>query len=361
MPVLANSISPATIVPAGQLTKPVYLTHAFDDRLFIVEQVGKIRIVQNGQLLAEPFLDIQDRVGSDANEQGLLSVAFHPAYGENGRFFINYTNTGGSTVIARYQVSPGNPNLADRDSERILLTIGQPYNNHNGGQIKFGPDGYLYVGMGDGGNADDPHSNGQNAGTLLGTIMRLDVNYEDGINFYAVPSTNPFVNNDAIRNEIWAIGLRNPWRFSFDRATGDMFIADVGQNTYEEVDFQPAAGTGGENYGWNIMEGLHCFTDAGCSGDGLQLPIVEYNHSQGCSITGGYVYRGTAYPELAGNYFFGDYCTGFIWALVPNLDDSWASTMVFQLEQQISSFGEDANGELYIVGHATGEIMRIQP
>ena len=361
MPDLVTSITLQTIIPEGQLTRPVYLTHAFDERMFIVEQVGKIRIVENGSLLAESFLDIQDRVGSSANEQGLLSVAFHPEYVENGRFFVNYTDKSGSTVIARYDVTPDNPNLADRDSERILLTIGQPYNNHNGGQIKFGPDGYLYIGMGDGGSAEDPQNHGQNPATLLGTIMRIDVNYDDGTNFYAVPSTNPFVTNDTIRNEIWSYGWRNPWRFSFDRATGDLFISDVGQYTYEEVHFQPASSTGGENYGWNILEGEHCFNAETCNTEGLELPIFEYNHSSGCSITGGYVYRGTAFPSLTGNYFTGDYCTGIIWAVIPQADGTWDNSQVLFLQKQISSFGEDVHGELYALGHATGEVWQIQP
>ncbi|KAA3655078.1 MAG: glucose dehydrogenase [Chloroflexi bacterium] len=361
MPVQVNSISLKTIIPEGQLVRPTYLTHAFDNRLFIIEQVGKIRIVENGVLLAEPFLDLQDRVGSFANEQGLLGLAFHPEYVENGRFFVNYTNPGGSTVIARFQVNSGNPNLADPDSERILLTIGQPFNNHNGGQVGFGPDGFLYIAMGDGGSAEDPQNNGQNPATLLGSLLRIDVNYDDGTNFYAVPSTNPFVNDDAIRNEIWSYGWRNPWRFSFDRATGDLFVADVGQYTYEEVHFQPANSTGGENYGWNIMEGQHCFNAESCNSEGLQLPIFEYNHSSGCSITGGYVYRGTAFPSLTGNYFVGDYCTGIIWSVIPQADGSWTNTQVLFLEKQISSFGEDANGELYAVGHATGEVWQIQP
>lgn len=361
MPDLVTSITLQTIISEGQLTRPVYLTHAFDERMFIVEQVGTIRIVENGTLIPESFLDIQDRVGSAANEQGLLSVAFHPEYVENGRFFVNYTDKSGSTVIARYDVNPDNPNLANRDSEQILLTIGQPYNNHNGGQIKFGPDGYLYIGMGDGGSAEDPQNHGQNPATLLGTIMRIDVNYDDGTNFYAVPSTNPFITNDTIRNEIWSYGWRNPWRFSFDRATGDLFISDVGQYAYEEVHFQPASSTGGENYGWNILEGEHCFNADSCNTEGLELPIFEYNHSSGCSITGGYVYRGTAFPSLTGNYFTGDYCTGIIWAVIPQADGSWANSQVLFLQKQISSFGEDVNGELYALGHATGEVWQIQP
>ncbi|MCP5094031.1 MAG: glucose dehydrogenase [Chloroflexi bacterium] len=361
VPLALSSIQLETIVPEGQLTRPSYLTHAFDERLFVVEQAGTIRIIENGALLPTPFLDIQDRVSIEANEQGLLSVAFHPNYVENGRFFVNYSNHGGSTVIARYQVNTDNPNQAVYDSEIILMTIGQPYNNHNGGQLQFGPDGYLYIGMGDGGSADDPDNNGQNPSTLLGTLLRIDVNYEDGTNFYAVPSTNPFVNNDAVRNEIWATGLRNPWRFSFDRTTGDLFIADVGQLTYEEVHFQSANSTGGENYGWNILEGLHCFNATDCDTTGLELPIFEYDHASGCSITGGYIYRGEAFPELWGNYFVADYCVGNIWSLIPQADGTWLSTLSTNAGTQISSFGEDVHGEVYLLGHANGAVMRIRP
>ena len=361
VPLALSSVQLETIVPEGQLFKPVYLTHAFDERLFIIEQAGTIRIVENGELLSTPFLDIQDRVNSNANEQGLLGLAFHPNYVENGRFFVNYTNAGGSTVVARYQVNPDDPNLALHDSEIILMTVGQPYNNHNAGQIEFGPDGYLYVGLGDGGSANDPENNGQDPSTLLGSMLRIDVDYEDGTNFYAVPSTNPFINNDAVRNEIWAIGLRNPWRFSFDRATGDLFISDVGQNIYEEVHFQPASSTGGENYGWNVLEGNHCFNAETCDTTGLELPIFEYDHSKGCSITGGYIYRGEAYPSLWSNYFVADYCTSNLWSLIPAGDGSWSSSLIANVGTQISSFGEDVHGEIYLLGHANGAVMKLRP
>lgn len=355
-PTVANGVTFETILPGGDLFRPVYLTHAGDDRLFIVTQTGTIRIMQDGQLLGQPFLDIEDQVNSNANEQGLLSVAFHPNYAENGRFFINYTREDGSTVVSRWQVS-ADPNVADAGSEQVMLVIGQPYGNHNGGQIKFGPDGMLYIGMGDGGSADDPQGNGQNPGTLLGAMLRIDVNYEASP-YYAVPASNPFVNDDAVRNEIWAIGLRNPWRFSFDRATGDLFIADVGQNTYEEVSFQPAGSSGGENYGWNVMEGMHCFR-ANCDQTGLVLPIFEYNHSQGCSITGGYVYRGAAYPALVGNYFVTDYCSGQLWAIVPQPDGNWQTELIGNSGVTSASFGEDVNGELYLLDHAGGAIFRM--
>ncbi len=344
---------------ADGFTKPVYLTHAYDERLFVVEQEGIIRIIADGNVWAAPFLDIRDRVGADASERGLLSVAFPPQYGENGRFFVNYTNKDGNTVVSRFRVNTDDPHTADPASEAILFTIGQPYPNHNGGQLQFGPDGYLYVGMGDGGLADDPEENGQNKGTLLGAMLRIDVNVED-VPYYGIPADNPFVNDAAGRNEISAIGLRNPWRFSFDRLAGDMFIADVGQNLWEEIHFQPAASAGGENYGWDIMEGFHCFQADNCDETGLELPIFEYDHSFGCSITGGYVYRGAAYPELGGNYFFGDFCSGNIWRLFPE-GDSWSDAIVLESGLNISSFGEDANGEVYVLDYGGGAVYRIRP
>jgi glucose/arabinose dehydrogenase len=354
-PATAISLAPVTDY---QFLKPTFLTHAGDERLFVTEQAGVIRIIQEGQVLPDPFLYIQDRVGSNASEQGLLSVAFHPQYDANGYFFIDYTDTNGDTVIARYQVDPDNPNRALSNSEQILLTIPQPYGNHNGGQLHFGPDGYLYVGMGDGGSANDPLNNGQDPGTLLGTILRLDVDFQDGS--YAIPPDNPFVDDENGRNEIWAYGLRNPWRFSFDRLTGDLFIADVGQNMWEEIHFQAAASDGGENYGWNILEGSHCFQSDTCDKEGLELPIFEYSHNQGCSVTGGYVYRGEAYPELNGNYFLSDYCSGAIWSLYPDGEGGWQSNQVYTGAGNISTFGEDVNGELYVLGHL-GTVSRIQP
>jgi len=336
-----------TPIVAGGLTRPTYVTHAGDDRLFIVEQPGRIRIFKNGELLAQPFLDITDKVTTDGNEQGLLSVAFHPDYKNNGQFFVDYTRQkDGATVIERYTASSGDPNRADDQSGKVILTIAQPEANHNGGLIKFGPDGYLYIGMGDGGGQGDQHGsigNGQNRNVLLGKLLRIDVTNQAT---YAIPPMNPF------GTEVWAYGLRNPWRFSFDRATSDLYIADVGQDTYEEVDFQPAASKGGENYGWRIMEGLHCYNpQEGCDQTGLVLPVAEYNHAEGgCSITGGDVYRGLQYPVLDGAYFFGDYCTGYIWSLQRE-GDQWQMTKRLESGLHISSFGEDVNGELYVVDH----------
>ena len=291
-PIPATAVESITLQPVleGVFSKPVYLTNAFDERLFVVEQAGVVRIVRDGQLLEQPFLDIRDRVGSSQLEQGLLSIAFHPDYPQDDRFFVNYTDKTGDTQLSSFRVSAENPDLANSGSENILLSVDQPYPNHNGGQLQFGPDGYLYVSFGDGGSANDPLNNGQNPSTLLGTLLRLDVDFSNEI--YAIPSTNPFVSDDGRRNEIWAWGLRNPWRFSFDRLTGDLFVADVGQNMWEEVHFQTSNSPGGENYGWNILEGSHCFLESDCDKTGMELPIFEYNHQGHCSITGGYMYRG---------------------------------------------------------------------
>lgn len=341
---------------AGGLASPSGIVAPGDGsgRLFILEQPGRIRIVDDGSLLDAPFLDIVDRVTSEGNEQGLLGLAFHPRYAENGRFLINYTDRNGDTVISAWTVSQ-DPNRADAGSESVVLSVDQPAGNHNGGHLVFGPDGYLYVGLGDGGGGGDTYGNGQNGQTLLGAMLRLDV---DGAQPYAIPQDNPFVDDPAVRDEIWAIGLRNPWRYSFDRLTGDLYIADVGQNAYEEVNFQPAGG-GGENYGWPIMEGLHCFRGEGCETAGLVMPIWEYDHSAGCSITGGHVYRGSRYPMLQGIYLVGDYCSGTIWGLAPGEDGSWQSAVLEQTNARLTSFGEDEAGELYLVDRSSGTLYHL--
>lgn len=363
-PTPLSPVDAIQLVPiVSGLTRPLYLTHAFDDRLFVLEQVGRIRIIENGQLLEQPFLDIRDRVGSVSNEQGLLGLAFHPEYAiagasGYGRFWVNYTDYSGNTTISRFSVREDNPYQADPASEVVYLTQRQPYPNHNGGVIKFGPDGYLYAGLGDGGSANDPLGAGQDLSTWLGKILRLEVNsLEDR---YAIPPSNPFVDNEEALPEIWAYGLRNPWRISFDRLTGDMFIGDVGQNLWEEINFQPAASKGGENYGWNIMESNHCFSDDNCDPSGLELPIFEYSHQEGCSVTGGYIYRGQEFPELAGNYFLADYCQGTIWRLFPN-EDSWDAAVVLDSDLVIPSFGEDVNGELYVTDFNSGSVFKIEP
>lgn len=354
------SVQSPTTVPqiefqqiATGISRPVYVTHAGDGsgRLFVVEQAGIIKIIRNGQTLATPFLDIRDRVES-GGEKGLLSVAFHPKYKENGRFFVNYTarkNGVLKSVIAEYKVS-SNPDLADR-TERAILEVEQPFANHNGGLNKFGPDGFLYIGLGDGGAAGDPFNNAQNLETLLGKILRIDIEKEP----YAIPQDNPFVEKANAQGEIWAYGLRNPWRFSFDRCTGRLFAGDVGQNRIEEIDLIEK----GKNYGWKIMEGSQCFDPPTlCNTQGLELPIAEYDHSLGCSVTGGYVYRGTQYPALIGHYLFGDYCSGRIWSLVQESTGRWTMRQLIDSPFSISSFGEDEQGELYVV-HYGGAIYRV--
>ena len=335
----------AELVASG-LSSPVDIAHAGDGsgRLFIVLQGGKIVIFDGAQVLSTPFLDITSLVAS-GGERGLLGLAFHPNYVANGLFYVNYTDTGGDSVIARYSVS-GDPNLADPASASILLTIDQPFSNHNGGQLHFGPDGYLYIGIGDGGSGGDPQNNGQNLGTLLGKILRIDV--DNGVP-YGIPADNPFITTVGARDEIWAWGLRNPWRFSFDRLTGDLFVGDVGQSSWEEVNFQPSTSTGGENYGWRLMEGYSCYNPASnCNDSTLTLPILVYDHSVGCSITGGYRYRGSKNPNLYGIYLYGDYCTGLIWGAQEDGLGGWKTSVLLDTNFLISTFGEDESGEIYV-------------
>ena len=275
-------------------------------------------------------------------EQGLLSVAFAPDYASSGYFYVWYTDMGGGMVLSRFRVS-GDPDVADPDSEEVLLIVLQPFENHNGGRLQFGPDGMLYEGLGDGGGSFDPDDNGQDGSTLLGKLIRIDVNPALG-GSYAVPADNPFVGNGSVRDEIWALGLRNPWRISFDRETGDLYIADVGQNRLEEVNVQPAASTGGENYGWDIMEGSQCTGGGdGCNRAGLTLPVAEYDHDLGCSITGGEVYRGSAYPDMDGVYFYGDFCSGRIWGLWRN-GDAWDGAEL--VDRAIGSTARDTSTDV---------------
>ncbi|HEU4886735.1 MAG TPA: PQQ-dependent sugar dehydrogenase [Thermoanaerobaculia bacterium] len=341
---------------ANGLDSPVSITHAGDDRLFITLQDGMVVIYDGTQVLPEPFLDIRSLVRS-GGERGLLSIAFHPRYAQNGLFYVNYTNLQGHTVVARYSVLPQNPDRANPNSALILLTINQPFPNHNGGQLQFGPDGYLYIGMGDGGSGGDPANRAQNLLNLLGKMLRIDV---DSASPYAIPPSNPYANLDNARGEIWASGLRNPWRFSFDRATGDLWIADVGQGTWEEIDFQPATSIGGENYGWRLMEGTHCFEPpSGCNPGNLVLPVIEYDHDFGCSVTGGYVYRGTRSPRLIGQYIYGDYCSGIIWGGTRNANGTVTSRVLIDATFNISTFGEDAAGEVYVGGYSNGVLYRL--
>ncbi|MEM9406363.1 MAG: PQQ-dependent sugar dehydrogenase [Acidobacteriota bacterium] len=341
---------------------PVAITHAGDDRVFITEQSGRVLILRGGNVSATPFLDITDRVRS-GGEQGLLSIAFHPRYASNGRVFANYTNFSGDTVIARFEVSGGNPDRANAASERELLVIPQPFTNHNGGQLQFGPDGYLYIGMGDGGSANDPDCLAQNTTSLLGKMLRLDI--DTGANqapFYTVPADNPFIGSNEAPDEAWATGLRNPWRFSFDRQTGELFIGDVGQNQIEEISYAPAGSNGGFNYGWKVMEGSRCFSTNACgsvppcNSPLLTDPILEYDHSQGCSVTGGYVYRGNDVSELSGDYVYGDLCSRQVWA-ASRQGNRWSSREVLVAPRQITTFGEDRDGELYMAGQ-NGDIYR---
>lgn len=345
------------------LAAPVWLTHAGDGsgRLFILEKAGTIRVVRDGQLVATPFLDIRDRVGSSASEQGLLGLAFAPDYSESGHFFVNYTDKRGDTVVSRFQVS-GEPDAADSASEFKVLGIDQPAANHNGGGLLFGPDGHLWIGTGDGGAANDRFGNGQNPATLLGKMLRLDVT-SDPSQPYLIPADNPWMgadwNGQDVADEVWALGLRNPWRYSFDRATGDLWIADVGQNTYEEVHRVAAGSAGGLNFGWPIMEGLHCFATQNCDQVGLELPVAEYRHgADGCSITGGYVYRGAAFPALTGAYLFSDFCSGKIWGLQQS-GDAWERVELADTNLAVSSFGEDEAGELYVTDLGGGGVYRI--
>jgi glucose/arabinose dehydrogenase len=344
---------------ASGLDFPLFLTAPPGDnaRLFVVEKTGRIRIVKNGSLLTTPFLDLSTKV-SNGSEQGLLGLAFHPDYATNGRFVVNYTNTSGDTRVAVYRVT-ANADVADPASEQVILAIDQPFSNHNGGMVVFGPDRKLYVGMGDGGSGGDPQGNGQNRSVLLGKILRLEVS---GTGQASVPADNPFVGQAGVRPEIWSYGVRNPWRFSFDRLTRDLYIADVGQNAHEEIDASTSATQFGRglNYGWNRMEGAACFSpSSNCDQSGLTLPVLDYTHSDGCSVTGGYVYRGDAVPAIKGLYFYADYCQGWVRSFKLSGGSATEQHDWTELRPggQITSFGEDARGELYVM-ISSGRVFR---
>jgi len=353
---------------ASGLTSPIFITNAGDgsDRIFIVEQTGTIRILKNGILQAAPFLDIHTIIRS-GGEQGLLALAFHPSYGTNGIFFVVYTAprvgdaTGSNLILKKFSVSAANPDLANPDSGVALLSISHPVNsNHNGGSLAFGTDGYLYWSTGDGGSSGDPLNNAQQLNNLLGKVLRIDVN--SGVP-YGIPTSNPFYSSSdpTIKKEIWAYGLRNPWRLSFDKLTHDLYIGDVGQSVSEEVDFQAAGSAGGENYGWRVMEGGNCYNpSSGCNQTGKVLPVTEYNHTLGCSITGGYVYRGSASPALQGYYLYGDFCSGRLFNLYNDVTLGWRSTQLLDTPYTISTFGEDEQGELYLADYGTGKIYNIR-
>jgi len=330
--VVANNLeTPVDIQPANNGT----------DWLYIIEKHGVIRIFSNNQLEKEPFLNIDDRISETISEMGLLGLAFHPNYEQNGYFYVNYTGSGGDTRISRFKAVNGK---GDPNTEVILMTIKQPYPNHNGGALAFGPDGYLYIALGDGGLAGDPHKNGQDRSALLGKILRIDV---DNGSPYAIPSDNPF------GNEVWALGLRNPWRISFDRATGDLWIGDVGQAKWEEIDYLPA-GTSGANFGWNIVEGNHPYD--GEAQASFTPPVAEYSHDEGCSVTGGYVYRGSL-TQWSGIYMYADYCNGKIWGLI-KADGQWLSQVLFETGERITSFGQDELGEIYFASDS-GSIFKL--
>ncbi|MEP7378818.1 MAG: PQQ-dependent sugar dehydrogenase [Chloroflexota bacterium] len=360
---------PSAVLPFHLTAEPfadgfeglTFLTNAGDGTgaLYVVEQRGKVyRLAADGSVdVTTPFLDIASKV-SCCEERGLLGLAFHPNFADNGRLFVDYTNVAGDTVVSEFGL--GADGNIDAESERFLLGIKQPFPKHNGGMLAFGADGYLYIGSGDGGSAGDPYRNGQSADTLLGKVLRIDIDSGDP---YAIPADNPFVGQlpeVPHRPEIWDIGLRNPWRFSFDRATGDLWIGDVGQGSYEEVDAEPA-GQGGRNYGWNVTEGLHCYALSDCDQSRITMPVAEYSHDEGCAITGGYVYRGSAYPGLVGQYVFSDYCSGSLWAIdAASAIESGPVTPIEYGSASINptAFGEDEAGELYLVNGA-GQIFRL--
>ena len=351
---------------ATGLTNPLWITTApGDERLFVLEQTGTVRIVQDGVLLPDPFLDVSDRITTQGSEQGLLGLAFHPDYATNGAFYVYYTDTEGTVIVSRFTVTD-DPNVADPASEVVQLRQEQPFPNHNGGAILFGPDGYLYLGLGDGGSSGDPQGNGQNLGTWLGKLLRIDPDpvAAAGALQYVIPEDNPFVGQAGALPEIWAYGLRNPWRVSFDMATGDLWVADVGQNEWEEVNRIPADSTGGENYGWSIREGAHCFETEDCESEGLTDPVTEYDHEDGVSVTGGYVYQGDAIPGLAGTYLYADFGTGLLWGARPAGDGSYVASTPIETGFNVASFGQDNDGEVYLAlfgGEGGGSVVRLVP
>jgi len=348
----------------GGLSSPIGIVNAGDGtgRLFINERGGRIRVIAaNGTLQAAPFVDLSDRILA-GGEQGLLGVAFHPGFEANRRLFVYYTHLGDGTMTVSELTASADGANADPASERVLLTFPDQYSNHNGGQLAFGPNGYLYIGFGDGGGGGDPLGSGQSLQTLLGKILRIDVNGAHAAGKqYAIPASNPYasggISPGAGLPEIWAYGLRNPWRFSFDRATGDLYIGDVGQANWEEIDRQAASSRGGENYGWNAREGNHCYSSA-CEEVDAVAPLAEYSHDLGCSVSGGYVYRGSAQPALRGFYLFGDYCSGTIFT-IPTTGSVHTPKAVASTGRQISSFGEAENGEVYLVDLGGGGLYRV--
>lgn len=365
MPASATAVTLGLGLVASGISRPVAIASPRDGtrRIFVVGQEGRIWIVRNGTKLATPFLDIRAKV-SCCGERGLLGIAFHPAYATNRRFFVFYTDANGSLVVSRFVASSTNANRA-ATGERVILRIAHAqYANHNGGQLAFGPDGYLYIGTGDGGGAGDPLRSGQSRRTLLGKILRIDVNHVTATHNYTIPPTNPYATSTTSRREIWSFGLRNPWRFSFDRRTGDLWIGDVGQDRYEEVDRALRSGGGGRavNFGWSVMEGFACYRPAtGCSTTGKRLPLAVYGHGAtgNCAVVGGFAYRGSRYPALAGLYLFGDYCSGRIWRVAAGGASRQSPVLLRDTSLMISAFGEDQAGELYVADYASGRIYHI--
>ncbi len=347
------------VLYAEGFSNPVSIANAGDERLFIVERGGLIRIIDTeGNVETTPFLDLSGIITS-GGEQGLLGLAFHPSYSENGYFYVNYTDLEGNTVVERYEVSESDPDIADYESGMLILEFEQPFDNHNGGDLKFGPDGYLYIGTGDGGSGGDPQDNAQDLSILLGKMLRIDVDLGSP---YAIPEDNPYTGNAEALDEIWASGLRNPWRYSFDRKTGDLWIADVGQQDIEEVNFVPAGEGAGWNFGWRCYEGSQEYNSADCGAEGeYDFPVFEYTQvgENGCSVTGGFVYRGSDYPSLDGYYFFADYCNNRIYSLHQSEGQWLMEDHGRYADNNFSTFGEDGNGELYIAGISSGKVYRI--
>ncbi len=357
VPAPVEAIELETLVDG--LESPLFVGHAGDGsgRLFVVEQAGRIRVVREGRLVAEPYLDLTDRIDA-GGERGLLGLAFSPTFEVDGLLYVDYTDRDGDTVVSELTAPDPAADTADPASERVLLRIDQPHSNHNGGALAVGPDGLLWIATGDGGSSGDPQGNGQRLDTLLGKLLRIDPRPAGGAP-YGIPADNPFVGRASARAEIWAFGLRNPWRFSFDRATDDLWVADVGQGTWEEVNRWPAGSPAGPNFGWNTMEASACFEPAeGCSTDGLVLPVAEYGHDLGCSVSGGYVYRGARLPALDGTYLFSDYCSGTIWGLDAAAADPEPRVLA-EGAGGVASFGEDEAGELYVVDLAGGRILAV--
>jgi glucose/arabinose dehydrogenase len=345
----------------GGLDSPLAIVNAADDsgRLFVVEQGGAIRIVHDGRLVERPFVDLSGELSS-GGERGLLGLAFAPDYPNDPRAFVDYTDRDGNTVVSSLRVDPSDPDRLDPSTELSILHVDQPFPNHNGGALAFTADGFLLVSLGDGGSGGDPLGNGQSTTTLLGKILRLDVRASTADHPYAIPPGNPFANGSAGRPEIWLTGLRNPWRLSIDRATADLWIGDVGQNAWEEIDVHRAAAPGGTNYGWNRMEGRHCFSpESGCEDPALALPVTDYGHDQGCTVIGGYVERSATRSPLTGGYVFGDYCSGRLWAIDPSSDTARDPTVVGESGANLSAFGEDESGALYAADIAAGAVLRV--